>query len=77
MSVHENELIPCLNMASLQKLKAEAALSEIKTILGWVWDLRRLIMSLPENKYIAWSNNIRTVISSVCIKTNDLESTIG
>jgi hypothetical protein len=64
-------------MASLQKLKAEAALSDIKTILGWVWDLRRLIVSLPENKYIAWSNDIRTVISSARIKTHDLESTIG
>ncbi len=75
--VHADEPIPRLNMASLQKLKAEAALSEIKTILGWVWDQPRLIMSLPENKYIAWSNDICTVILSARIKTHDLETTIG
>ena len=34
--VHPNEPIPRQDMASLQKLKAEAALTEIKTILGWV-----------------------------------------
>jgi len=35
-------------MASQNKLTAEAALSKIKTILGWDWDLRRLIISLPK-----------------------------
>jgi hypothetical protein len=63
-------------MVSLNKLSAEAALSEIKTILGWVWDLRRLIISLPENKFIAWSNNIRSVIAGGLVATKHLESTI-
>lgn len=50
--VHHNEPIPRQDMVSLNKLRAEAALTEIKTILGWVWDLRRLIISLPETNIL-------------------------
>lgn len=75
--IHASEPIPRENMASLQKLKAEAQLTEIKTILGWVWDLRRLIISLPEHKYIAWSNDISNLIAARTVNTKALESTIG
>jgi hypothetical protein len=75
--IHEAEPIPRQDMASKNKLKAEAQLSEIKTILGWTWDLRRLIISLPENKYIAWSGDIQSAISSRRTTTTKLESTIG
>ena len=75
--VHPNEPIPRQDMASLQKLKAEAALTEIKTILGWVWDLRRLVISLPKNKFIAWSNDIRETIKIGTTTSKALETTIG
>jgi hypothetical protein len=75
--IHEAEPIPRQDMASKNKLKAEARLSEIKTILGWTWDLRHLIISLPENKYIAWSGDIQTAVSSRRTMTTKLESTIG
>ena len=75
--IHKEEPIPRQDMASKNKLKAEAGLSEIKNILGWTWDLRRLIISLPENKYVAWSGDIRTAVSARQMTTKKLESTIG
>jgi hypothetical protein len=35
------------NMAARHKLNAEGFLEETKMILGWMWDFRRLIISLP------------------------------
>ena len=75
--IHANEPIPRQAMAARNKLKAEARLSEIKNILGWTWDLRRLIISLPDNKYTAWSDDLRTAIHTQRITTSSLESTIG
>jgi hypothetical protein len=75
--LHANEPIPRQHIVSLQKLTAEAALTEQKTILGWVWDLRRLIISLPANKHTAWSNDIHTIITDTTVATTGLESTIG
>ena len=75
--IHASEPIPRQDMAARNKLKAEAQLTEIKNILGWTWDLRRLIISLPENKYIAWSADLQHAISTQRIKTTSLESTIG
>ena len=59
-----------------KKLKAESALSELKTILGWDWDSRRLIISLPANKYTAWSKIISDTISSGHVAAKEFESTI-
>ena len=75
--IHPAEPIPRQDMAARNKLKAEARLSEIKAILGWTWDLRRLIISLPTNKYRAWSEDLQKAISTKRITTSSLESTIG
>ena len=50
-----NEPIPREEMTALNKLIAEAGLEEKKTILGWLFNLRKLLISLPENKNVAWS----------------------
>jgi len=73
----ESEPIPCHLMVSNKKLKAEAALSELKTILGWDWDFCWLIISLPTNKYTAWSKIISDSISSGHVTAKEFESTIG
>ena len=39
---------------AIDKCKAEGAPSEIKICLGWEIDTRRLLMKLPQHKYIAW-----------------------
>jgi len=62
-------------MASLNKLKAEAGLTEQKMILGWHLDFRRLIISLPPNKYIAWSTSIGALITKKVTTAKELEST--
>ena len=75
--IHPNEPIPRQDMASRTKLKAEARLSEIKNILGWTWNLRLLTISLPDNKYKAWSADLQIHIRTRRITTKTLESTIG
>jgi hypothetical protein len=64
-------------MVSNQKLKAEAALSESKTILGWLWNFRQLIISLPLNKFVAWTKSVQETISAGYINSKEFESTIG
>jgi hypothetical protein len=48
-----NEPIPRETMEAMKKLEAEALLQEIKMILGWEINFRRLLIKLPENKFIA------------------------
>jgi hypothetical protein len=64
-------------MVSNKKLKAKAALSELKTILGWDWDFFRLIISLPSNKFIAWPKTISDSISSGDVTAKEFESMTG
>jgi hypothetical protein len=59
------------------KLKAEGGLSETKTILGWHFNFCTLTVSLPEHKYIAWSNDLWQMIRSRRTTQKQLESTIG
>jgi hypothetical protein len=64
-------------MAAKRKLKAEAGLTEVKIILGWKWDFRRLIISLPYNKYTSWSESILHMIVTSTVTTSLLETAIG
>jgi hypothetical protein len=52
---HTNEPIPRHPMVSTKKLESEAALSEIKTMLGWLWNFLKLVISLPFDKFLAWT----------------------
>ena len=49
---HPEEPMPCKSMDARDKLKAEAGPAELKVILGWNFDFRRLIISLPENNFL-------------------------
>ena len=71
------EPTPRETMAAKRKLKAEAGLTEVKMILGWKWDLRQLIISLPFNKYTSWSAGLLTMITEGTVTTAHLETTIG
>jgi hypothetical protein len=75
--VAADEPIPRLNMAAMHKLCAEGRLEEIKMILGWLWDFRRLLISLPIDKYIAWSEAISMMIAEKKTTTKDLDTCIG
>ncbi len=74
---HPNEPIPRESMDARDKLKAEAGPSETKMILGWFFDFRRLLISLPKNKFIAWTMNINKLLVKGSSTTKELESTIG
>ena len=64
-------------MAALAKLLKEAGLDETKTILGWDFDFRRMLVSLPENKFTAWSEAIQTILYEGCVTVKELERNIG
>jgi hypothetical protein len=64
---------------SESKLEAEGTPAEVQIVLGWELDTRRLICSLPEDKYIAWCQEISDVLSSESKSVSKvlLESIIG
>jgi len=49
-------------MEARNKLKSEPLLEEQKIILGWLINFRRLLICLPKNKYVAWSEAIKKMI---------------
>jgi hypothetical protein len=74
---HPGEPIPRESIDARDKLKAEAGLFEKKMILGWLFDFRRLLISLPENKFIAWTLTINKLLVDGLSTAKELESTIG
>jgi hypothetical protein len=50
------------DLLSLTKLMAEATPAEHQMILDWVIDMRQLLIALPENKYVAWVQEIDTLL---------------
>ena len=74
---HDDEPIPREEMEAINKLVAEATPEEMKTILGWMMDFRRLIISLPFNKHQAWSSDIQNILVRGSAKANELETMIG
>eukprot|EP00956_Cyclotella_meneghiniana_P001489 scaffold1686_cov22-Cyclotella_meneghiniana.AAC.2 len=64
-------------MASEDKFKAEAGATEIKMVLGWLCDYRRLMVSLPFNKFVAWMNELQAIIDARKAEAKQLEQNIG
>jgi hypothetical protein len=75
--LHENEPIPRETMEARNKLKSEALLEEQKIILGWLIDFRRLLIHLPENKSVAWTEAIKKMISAKASTAKEIEANIG
>ena len=74
---HPEEPIPREEMEARNKLAAEARLEEEKIILGWHINFRRLIISLPDNKFIAWTDSINNILTRGTSTAKELETTIG
>jgi hypothetical protein len=72
-----DEPIPRHEMAARNKFIAEAGVEETKMVLGWFIDFRRLRITLPTNKHIAWSEALQTMISAGEAKAKELETNIG
>jgi hypothetical protein len=75
--LHDNKPIPRETMEARNKLKSEALLEEQKIILGWLIDFRRLLIRLPENKYVTWSEAIKKMISVKFLTAKEIETNIG
>jgi hypothetical protein len=71
-----NKPIPWETMVAQDKLKAEGGLAETKVILGWHFNFWTLTITLPEHKHIAWSTEIRKMLTNGRTSKKVLESTI-
>ena len=50
-------------LLSLEKAEAEGTPNELLIVLGWLLDTRRLIISLPQDKFIAWTNDVKAILN--------------
>jgi hypothetical protein len=76
--VDNRDPIKRLDLVSMSKLQAEAALEESKILLGWKLDTRALHVSLPFEKFTAWSNGINQILKKNNKTTfKELETLIG
>ena len=55
----DSDPIPRRPILSQSKLEAEGSPSEIQIVLGWRVDTRRMTVSLPDDKFKAWSSDLR------------------
>ena len=75
--VNHNDPIKRVNLVSLSKLAAEAELEESKILLGWRLNTRTLKISLPFDKFRAWSTNISDILKINRSTFKELETLIG
>jgi hypothetical protein len=75
--LHENEPIPRETMEARNKLESEPLLKEQKVIVGWLIDFHRLLIRLPQNKFVAWSEAIRKMIKDEALPAKEIEANIG
>jgi hypothetical protein len=58
-------------------LIAEGTPEEIQAVLGWSIDTRRLLLSLPTNKFDAWMLDIKQISSAGKTTFGNLDTTVG
>ena len=75
--LNANDAIPRSHMVSLSKLAAEAELEETKILLGWQLNTRKLSVSLPSDKFKAWTRILERICVSKESTFDELDSTIG
>ena len=62
--------------AAMRPFAAEGTPKEIQIVLGWLINTRLLVMSLPNDKYLAWKNDIQKLIDHSDMTREELESVI-
>ena len=60
--VDEDEPLPRKTLINKTKLATEGKLEERKIVLGFLLDTRRLEISLPDHKFIAWTKQIQDIV---------------
>jgi hypothetical protein len=64
-------------MEARNKLEAEAGSEELKTVLGWLLDTRRLLVQLLNIKFVALMNLTDTTIQRGTTMAKEAKSIIG
>ena len=64
-------------LLSQEKVEAEGAPAELQIVLGWSLNTRVLLLSLPLDKFLAWTDDIRSTLKKSRTSFEDLESLIG
>ncbi len=64
-------------MDAQNKPIAETGLTEQKIILGWSFKFRRMTISLPENKFRAYSKVVSEIINRGWTSKREMETNIG
>ena len=77
LSTGESEPVPHRQTLSMSKLAAEGTPKEIQVVLGWLLDTRRLILALPQDKYLAWKSDIKQLLDSGSVNKQQLKTIIG
>jgi hypothetical protein len=76
--ISEDEPIPRDPFPSVDKLLSEAGLSEVKCLLGWILDTRRLRVRLHTEKHAQWTNQLLELTSGKSLTSKKvLEVTLG
>ena len=57
------EPVPRDEAAAVSKLISEGGLEETKQMLGWLYNTRCLLISLPDSKTFAWIDSITNMIA--------------
>jgi hypothetical protein len=73
----DSEPIPRRENISVPKLIAEGAPAEDQIVLGWCLETRRLVIKLLGDKFIAWTSDVSTVLSTGKTTFTDLKSLVG
>jgi hypothetical protein len=64
-------------MEARDKLAAEAMLEEQKMIFGWFLSFCCLQITLPDNKFKAWTSAIEKIIQEGSAMAKEIEQNIG
>jgi hypothetical protein len=64
-------------LLSAPKLAAEGTPEEVQIVLGWILNTRLLLILLPNDKFEAWSADLRTITLDTKGTYGELESTLG
>ena len=64
-------------MLTVHKMLKEGAAEETKIILGWLYNMHRLKVYLPEHKFIAWSKEIERILKTGKVLRPELLTTRG
>jgi hypothetical protein len=71
------EPLPRRPLLSAHKLIAEGSPAEVQTVLGWNVDTRRLTISLPDDKFLAWNGELVAITNARGGSYHAVDSLVG